>query len=74
MTQTQFDLQTEEYLGCLHRNLEVIHVGRWSFLEGETFDNLQTQVFCLDCFRTLSEAEVRATWNDRLATPLVGSF
>ena len=74
MTQTYFELQQEEYSGCLHRNLEVFHVGLWTFYEGEVFDNIQEQVFCMDCMQPLTETEVRETWNTRSAAPPMGSF
>ena len=54
---------------CLHRHVRVIHNGQRTFYEGEVFDNIQEQVPCLDCFQTLTEEEVRATWNARSICP-----
>ena len=51
------------FSSCLHRNIKVVYNGGMSFSEGEVFENIQEQVFCLDCLQTLSEGEVRATWN-----------
>ena len=48
---------------CLHRHIRVIHHGGMSFSEGEVCDDIQEYVLCLDCFETLSEADIRATWN-----------
>ena len=49
--------------------MRVIHNGQRTFYEGEVFDNIQEQVLCLDCLQTLTETEVRETWNARSATP-----
>ena len=59
---------------CLHRRVQVIHNGSRTFYAGEVFDNIQEQVLCLDCMETLTETEVRETWNARSATPPVGSL
>ena len=51
------------FSSCLHRHIQVVYNGSRSFSEGEVFDDIQEQVFCLECMQTLTEAEVRATWN-----------
>ena len=75
------DMTTVTYFGpqpvfshCLHRHVRVIHNGQRTFSEGEVFDNIQEQVLCLDCMETLTETEVRETWNARSTTPLRGIF
>ena len=48
---------------CMHRRIQVIHNGSRTFYAGEVFDDIQEHVLCLDCLQTLTEADVRDTWN-----------
>ena len=59
---------------CLHRRVRVIYNGQRTFYEGSVNDNIQEEILCLDCLQTLSEAEIRETWNARSATPPTGSY
>jgi len=49
---------------CLHRNVVVETTGSRTFAEGEVSDNIEEHVLCLECMRVLTEAEVRARWNE----------
>ena len=61
-TQTHFGPQPV-FSSCLHRHIRVVQNGSRSFYAGEVFDNIQEQILCLDCLETLTEGEVRATWD-----------
>ena len=49
---------------CLHRNVVIETSGNRTFAEGEVSDNIHEHVLCLECMRVLTEAEVRARWNE----------
>ena len=53
-------------LPCLHRRVVLDTTGSRHFSEGEVCDNIQERLLCLDCMEYVTEAEVRAAWNDNL--------
>ena len=50
------------FSSCMHRHTQVIQNGGFHFTEGQVWDDIQENVLCIDCFKVLSEADVRAAW------------
>jgi len=51
-------------LPCLHRHVVLATTGGMHFSQGEVWDDIQEHLLCLDCLEYVTEAEVRARWND----------
>lgn len=51
------------YSPCMHRRVVVDASGGRHFTAGEVWDDILVRVLCLDCLEYLSEAEVRAAWD-----------
>jgi len=60
------DFSTPLYFSpCMHWHITTVLVGRRCFVRGETWDNIEEELLCLDCGDYVTEAEVRARWNGK---------
>lgn len=66
------DYSEPEFTNCMHRHIQVNTKGKMYFSGGDIYDNLQDQIICLDCMRTLTEREVRERWTGRDNSILAG--
>ena len=48
------------FIACMHRRVVIETRGGMHFSEGETWDDIQERLFCLDCMEYVTEAEVSA--------------